>query len=80
MADLVPEISQMINRFMTEIGLSEAQTFNAERKGWYWKKGSANMEVFVRGQHQEVFPPRFFTGCEGPPELVNTVLPQAAGA
>lgn len=49
MADLVPEISQMINRFMAEIGLSEAQTFNAERKGWYWKKGSANMEVFVQG-------------------------------
>jgi hypothetical protein len=49
MAELIPEVSAMINRFIAEIGLTEAETFNAERKAWYWKKGTANIEVFVQG-------------------------------
>jgi hypothetical protein len=40
--------ADLVNRYVKEIGLTAEQTYNAERKAWYWTKGSANIEVFIQ--------------------------------
>lgn len=42
------EAEQMVIKYITEIGLTQEQTYNAERKAWYWYRGSAGIEVFVQ--------------------------------
>jgi len=46
-AVLVPEIQQLMIRYMQEIGLNNDTIFNKERNAWYWSRGSAKIEVFV---------------------------------
>lgn len=38
----------LVDRYVQEIGLTKEQTYNEERKAWYWSKGSANIEVFIQ--------------------------------
>ncbi|HJY65034.1 MAG TPA: YbjN domain-containing protein [Ignavibacteria bacterium] len=46
-AVLIPEIQQLVTRYLQEIGLNADTCFNKERCAWYWSRGSANIEVFV---------------------------------
>ena len=46
-AVLIPEIQQLMIRYLQEIGLNADTCFNSERSAWYWSRGSANIEVFV---------------------------------
>jgi hypothetical protein len=48
MQNLRETVEEMISRFVTEIGLTKEQTYNEERRAWYWNKGSAKIEVFVQ--------------------------------
>jgi hypothetical protein len=41
------DVEAMINKFIIQIGLTKEQTYNAEKRAWYWKKGSASIEVFI---------------------------------
>lgn len=47
MENIRDHVEAMIDRFVLQIGLTKEQTFNAERRAWYWNKGSARIEVFV---------------------------------
>lgn len=40
--------TELIRQYVKEIGLTDEQTFNPERKAWYWTKGSAKIEVFIQ--------------------------------
>jgi type III secretion system-like peptide-binding chaperone len=46
-AELVPEIQQMMTRYLQEIGLNADTSFKKENNAWYWSRGSANIEVYV---------------------------------
>ncbi|MFL5727913.1 MAG: YbjN domain-containing protein [Cytophagaceae bacterium] len=41
-------VEAMVDQFVVEIGLTKQQTYNAERRAWYWTKGSAKIEVFIQ--------------------------------
>ncbi len=41
------EVYHMLDRFVEEIGLTKDLTFDPERNAYYWKRGSATLEVFV---------------------------------
>lgn len=47
MSDLAAA-TELVNKYVQEIGLTTADTYNAERKAWYWSKGSARIEVFFQ--------------------------------
>ena len=47
MSELKSKVEAMIDQYVIEIGLTKEQTYNPERKAWYWMRGSANIEVFV---------------------------------
>jgi hypothetical protein len=38
-AVLVPEVHQMITRYLQEIGLNADTVYNKERNAWYWSRG-----------------------------------------
>src|SRR6266542_3850664 len=40
--------TELIRQYVKRIGLTDEQTYNAERKAWYWTKGSARIEVFIQ--------------------------------
>lgn len=40
-------VVEMIHCYAESVGLSREQTYNAERKNWRWKNGSANIEVLI---------------------------------
>ncbi|MCS6824728.1 MAG: YbjN domain-containing protein [Cytophagaceae bacterium] len=42
------EVEALIDRYVSEIGLTKEQTYNPERRAWYWVRGSARIEVFVQ--------------------------------
>jgi hypothetical protein len=48
MSELRTKVETMIDNYVKEIGLTKDQTYNSERKAWYWVRGSANIEVFVQ--------------------------------
>jgi hypothetical protein len=48
MSELRTKVEAFIDDYVKEIGLTKDQTYNAERKAWYWVRGSANIEVFVQ--------------------------------
>jgi hypothetical protein len=48
MATTREQAEAMIDDYVVKIGLTKAQTFNPERKAWYWNRGSAGIEVFVQ--------------------------------
>ncbi|MBC8111705.1 MAG: YbjN domain-containing protein [Verrucomicrobia bacterium] len=41
------DAEMMIDRYIAEIGLTKEQTYNAEKKAWYWTRGSAGIEAFI---------------------------------
>ncbi len=41
-------VEAMIDAYVKEIGLTKEQTYNTEKKAWYWVKGSARIEVFIQ--------------------------------
>jgi hypothetical protein len=47
MSELKTKVEAMIDKYVIEIGLTKEQTYNSEKNAWYWKLGSANIEVFV---------------------------------
>jgi hypothetical protein len=48
MENLRNNAEMMIDKFITEIGLTKEQTYNKERRAWYWTRGSARIEVFIQ--------------------------------
>ena len=46
-AELVPEIQQMMTRYLQEIGLVPETVFNQQNNAWYWTRGSARIEVYT---------------------------------
>ena len=48
MSELRTKVEAMVDQYVKEIGLTKEQTYNAERRAWYWMRGSANIEVFVQ--------------------------------
>lgn len=42
------DVEAMIDAYVKEIGLTKEQTYNIEKKAWYWVKGSARIEVFIQ--------------------------------
>jgi len=40
-------VTEMIHCYAESVGLSRDQAYNAERKNWRWKNGSANIEVLI---------------------------------
>lgn len=42
------QVESMIDSYVEEIGLTKEQTFNPEKRAWYWVKGSARIEVFIQ--------------------------------
>jgi len=47
MKTTVKEVEDMIDKYVVEVGLTKDQVYNAERKAWYWTRGSASIEVFI---------------------------------
>ena len=41
-------VESMIDSYVAEIGLTKEQTFNPEKRAYYWVKGSARIEVFIQ--------------------------------
>ncbi|MGD1839442.1 MAG: YbjN domain-containing protein [Thermonemataceae bacterium] len=41
------QVEGMINQYVQSVGLSVEDTYNVERKAWYWTLGSAEIEVLV---------------------------------
>ena len=48
MATTREQVEVMIDEYVVKIGLTKAQTYNAERRAWYWSRGSAGIEVFIQ--------------------------------
>ncbi len=48
MATTKEQVEVMIDEYVVKIGLTKAQTYNPERKAWYWSRGSAGIEVFIQ--------------------------------
>ncbi len=48
MDNIREKVEGMIDAYVAEIGLSKEQTYNAEKRAWYWVKGSARIEVFIQ--------------------------------
>ena len=48
MENLRDQAEVMVDKFITQIGLTKEQTFNKERRAWYWNRGSARIEVFIQ--------------------------------
>jgi hypothetical protein len=48
MSELRTKVENWIDAYVKEIGLTKEQTYNEERRAWYWVRGSANIEVFVQ--------------------------------
>lgn len=48
MEDFKAQVETMIDTYVKEIGLTKEQTYNTEKKAWYWVKGSARIEVFIQ--------------------------------
>lgn len=42
------QVEAMVDRYISEVGLTKQDTYNPERRAWYWVKGSAKIEVFVQ--------------------------------
>lgn len=45
----VQKVHDMIARFAQTVGVDPKQAFDPEKKAWYFKRGSARIEVFVQG-------------------------------
>ena len=41
------EVTEMIHCYAESVGLSRSQCYNPTNKNWLWKKGSANIEVYI---------------------------------
>ena len=48
MATTREQVEALIEQYVVKVGLTKEQTYNPERKAWYWKRGSAGIEVFVQ--------------------------------
>ncbi len=48
MENIREQVEAMIDAYVAEIGLTKEQTYNPEKRAWYWVKGSARIEVFVQ--------------------------------
>lgn len=48
MATTREQVEVMIDEYVVKIGLTKAQTYNQERRAWYWNRGSAGIEVFIQ--------------------------------
>jgi len=48
MATTQQEVYSMIDQYVQEIGLSKEETFNSNTNAYYWIRGSANIEVFLK--------------------------------
>lgn len=48
MENFKEQVEAMIDAYVKEIGLTHEQTYNTEKKAWYWVKGSARIEVFIQ--------------------------------
>ena len=46
-AVLVPEVQQLMTRYLQEIQLNPETVFNKNNNAWYWTRGSASIEVYV---------------------------------
>jgi hypothetical protein len=42
------QVEEMIHRFVAEAGMQREQVYNAEKRAWYWNRGSAKIEVFIQ--------------------------------
>lgn len=40
-------VAEMIHQYVASVGLTKEQTFNAEKKSWHWKIGSARIQVYI---------------------------------
>ncbi|HEY8402771.1 MAG TPA: YbjN domain-containing protein [Cytophagaceae bacterium] len=49
----------MIDQYVLEIGLTKEKTYNAERRAWYWVKGSARIEVYIYPVKTETYERNF---------------------
>jgi len=71
MENIRDQAEAMIDRFVQQIGLTKEQTFNRERRAWYWTKGSARIEVFVHeikfDTHSRYYLRVFSPICKVPP-------------
>lgn len=47
MSELRTKAEGMVNKLVVELGMTVESTFNTEKKAWYWKTGSAPIEVFI---------------------------------
>lgn len=48
MENFKEQVEAMVDAYVAEIGLTKEQTYNKEKKAWYWVKGSARIEVFIQ--------------------------------
>ncbi len=49
MAQITREQAEaFIDQYVLEVGLTKEQTYNPQRRAWYWNKGSARIEVFIQ--------------------------------
>ncbi|TAH26695.1 MAG: hypothetical protein EAZ07_03305 [Cytophagales bacterium] len=48
MENFKQQVELMVDTYVKEIGLTKEQTYNKEKKAWYWVKGSARIEVFIQ--------------------------------
>ncbi len=49
----IDKVSEMVHQYIESVGLTKDQVFSEEKKVWRWKKGSANIEVFIQTIHFE---------------------------
>jgi hypothetical protein len=48
MTTQIAKVTDMINQYVESIGLTPEAVYNTEKKIWRWRKGSANIEVFIQ--------------------------------
>jgi len=48
MTTQIDKVTDMIHQYIESVGLTQDQVYNLEKKIWRWRKGSANIEVFIQ--------------------------------
>jgi len=41
------QVTEMVHCYVESVGLNRLQAYNPVNKNWLWKKGTANIEVFI---------------------------------
>ncbi|GAB4395248.1 MAG: hypothetical protein OHK0053_01380 [Microscillaceae bacterium] len=41
------QVTEMIHRYVEEVGLKREEAYDAEKKSWHWRIGSARIQVYI---------------------------------